>query len=310
MAARGFSWSCASVAAAACACLAAWWLSAAPFDPRAVRGSTVLITGASSGIGAELAVQYGALGARVVIAARRASELEAVAERVRAAGGEAIAVPTDMGDAPAVEALVSAAVAGFGGLDTVIVNHAMFDDGLFVEHASSASLERTLGAQLRVNVLGTAFLLRAALPLLEASARGGRLVEVSSGTVKIAAPFHPGYGASKSGSHGLFRHVGAELSLLHSRVSVTSCILGMIATPEVTAHEGLRDSAHPVPDTARGIIAASEARVKTAYVPQWIAAGVWLSFFSDTLEHVFMNDFYTQKVPAYVQRLKELRRGA
>ena len=274
-----------------------------------IRGSVVLITGSSSGIGAELAEQYGALGARVVLAARRAGELEGVAARVRAAGGAALAVPTDMASAADVDALVAAAGAAFGGLDTVVVNHAMFDDGLFVEHADAASLEATLGAQLRVNVLGAAFLLRAALPLLEASARGGRAVEVSSGTVKIAAPFHAGYGASKSGSHGLFRHVGAELALLRSNVSVTSCILGMIGTPDVLRHKGLVSSAYPVADTARGIIEAAAARVKTAYVPLWISVGTWLAFLSERVEHVFMNDFYTKKVPEYVAKLEALRRN-
>jgi NAD(P)-dependent dehydrogenase (short-subunit alcohol dehydrogenase family) len=272
------------------------------------RGAVVVVTGASSGIGAELAVQYGALGARVVICARRARELEAVAARVRAAGGAALAVPTDMGSAADVEALVAAAVREFGALDTVIVNHALFDDGLFVER-DAAAIEATLGAQLRVNVLGAAFLLRAALPALEASPRGGRAVEVSSGTVRIAAPFPPGYGASKSGSHGLFRHVGNELKLLRSRVSVTSCMLGMIATPEVVQHEGLRAAAYPVADTARGIIEAAHARVKVAFVPKWIAAGTWLAYCSASLEYVFMNNFYTQKVPAYVERLAALRRN-
>jgi NAD(P)-dependent dehydrogenase (short-subunit alcohol dehydrogenase family) len=179
---------------------------------------------------------------------------------------------------------------------------------------------------------------RAALPALEASPRGGRAVEVSSGTVKIAAPFHPGYGASKSGSHGLFRHVGAELALLHSNVSVTSCILGMIATPDVVRHEGLRSSAYGVPETARGIIEAAAARVKTAYVPLWIAPGSWLAFLSEHLEFMFMNNFCadrasgarvatrrgsaamlnaplphpladTQKIPEYVNTLARLRRN-
>jgi NAD(P)-dependent dehydrogenase (short-subunit alcohol dehydrogenase family) len=273
----------------------------------AIRGSVVVITGASSGIGAELAVQYGSLGARVVIGARRRAELEAVAARVRGAGGEAVAVAGDMGVAADCEALIAAAAEHFGGLDTLVVNHAMFDDGLFIER-DAAALEATLGAQLRVNVLGAAHLLRAALPLLEASARGGRAVEVSSGTTRIAAPFHPGYGASKSGSNGLFRHVAAELALLRSSVSVTTCVLGMIATPEVTAHEGLRGSAYPVGDTARGIIEAAAARLQVAWVPQWIAFGAHLAYASSALEHVFMNNFYTQKVPAYVQRLESLRR--
>jgi NAD(P)-dependent dehydrogenase (short-subunit alcohol dehydrogenase family) len=293
------------------AALAAWCVSAGLAPPLtdasrdAIRGSVVVITGASSGIGAELAVQYGALGARVVIGARRAAELEGVAARVRTAGGEAVPVPGDMGVAADCEALVAAAAARFGRLDTLVVNHAMFDDGLFVER-DAASLERTLGAQLRVNVLGAAHLLRAALPLLEAS--GGRAVEVSSGTTRIASPFHSGYGASKSGSNGLFRHVAAELALLRSRVSITTCVLGMIATPEVLVHEGLRGSAYPVEDTARGIIEAAAARLKVAWVPKWISLGAHLAYASHALEHVFMNYFYTQKVPAYVAKLEALRR--
>ena len=298
---------------AALAALVAWCVSAGLAPPltaasrAAIRGSVVIVTGASSGIGAELAVQYGALGARVVIGARRKSELEAVAARVRGAGGEAVAVAGDMGVAADCEALVAAAVQHFGGLDTLIVNHALFDDALFVEHADAASLERTLGAQLRVNVMGAAHLLRAALPLLEASARGGRVVEVSSGTTRIASPFHPGYGASKSGSNGLFRHVAAELALLRSSVSITTCVLGMIATPEVVKDEGLRGGAYPVPDTAQGIIEAGAARLKVAWVPKWIAFGAHLAYASHALEHVFMNNFYTQKVPRYVEKLEALR---
>ena len=272
-----------------------------PARRAAIKGSVVVITGASSGIGAELAEQYGALGARVVIGARRARELEAVAARVRAAGGEALAVAGDMGASADCAALVAAAAAAFGGVDTLVINHALFDDGLFVER-DAAAIEATLGAQLRVNVLGPALLLAAALPALEASARGGRVVEVSSGTVKIAAPFHPGYGASKAGEHGLFRHVAAELALLHSPVSITTAILGMIGTPEVLVHEGLRASAYSVPDTARGIIEAADARVRIAYVPAWIGPGAWLAFFSQSLEHIFMNDFYTQKIPACAAR--------
>ncbi len=271
----------------------------------------MLITGASSGIGEELALQYGALGANVVICARRQRELDDVAARVRATGGGGgvLAVVTDMGVAADVEALARAALGEFGGLDTLIVNHALFDEGLFVER-DTAALEATLGAQLRVNVLGSAVLLRATLAALEASTRGGRVVEVSSGTVKIAAPFHPGYGASKSGSHGLFRHVGNELKLLGSPVSITSCILGMIATPDVMRYEGLRSSAFPVRDTAAGIIEAADARVKTAFVPKWIALGTWAAFFSEHLEYVFMDAFYTRKIPEYVAKLKEHARKA
>ena len=123
----------------------------------AIRGSVVVITGASSGIGAELAVQYGSLGARVVIGARRRAELEAVAARVRGAGGEAVAVAGDMGVAADCEALIAAAAEHFGGLDTLVVNHAMFDDGMFL--GKDVAAIDAMKVQFSVNVMGPAYLI-------------------------------------------------------------------------------------------------------------------------------------------------------
>jgi hypothetical protein len=73
-------------------------------------------------------------------------------------------------------------------------------------------------------------------------------------------------------------------------VRITSCILGMIATPEVTVHEGLRSMAYPVADTAKEIIVAAQRGQREVYVPHWTSYGVTLSFFSQYLEGLFMSE--------------------
>lgn len=267
------TWSLAAVAAAVAAALAALYAHAyrCPNLP-AVRGSVVLITGASSGIGAELAVQYGALGARLVLAARRARELEATADAARAAGAPAVVtVPTDMANGTAVEALVAAAAAAFGRLDTLVLNHAMVDDALFASHAGPADLDASMLAIFRANVMGSAYAARAALPLLEAA--GGHIAVVGSASAKVAAPFHAGYVASKHALHGVFDTLRAELHLARSAVTVGIQVLGMIATKEVLADPALAGLAAPVPAVAGEMICAVQARAYETYVPKWY--GPW-----------------------------------
>src|SRR5438552_18414873 len=82
-------------------------------------GKSVIITGASAGIGAATARVYGAAGANVVLAARHATKLEGLA---RGLAGRALVVPTDVADRAAVAALVEQTVAAFGGVDIVINN--------------------------------------------------------------------------------------------------------------------------------------------------------------------------------------------
>jgi NAD(P)-dependent dehydrogenase (short-subunit alcohol dehydrogenase family) len=283
-------------------------LHAVLFPAKVLRhdGEVVVITGASSGIGAELARQYGAAGARVVIAARRRAELDKVVAETLAAGApDAFFVAADMGKAEDCERLVAEALARFGGIDTLVINHAMFDDGLFLAMNTSADLDATLLAQYRVNVMGAAYTIRAALPALEASARGGRLIEVSSGSIRIPVPFHPGYGTTKTALHGFVRHMSTELQLVHSPLRVTTAILGMIGTPEVLVHEGLRALAYSVHDTARDIIIAAQGKARKVFVPYWVGYGAFLSFFSETLEDFFMSEAYTFKIPEYRRALAQ-----
>ena len=205
--------------------------------------------------------------------------------------------------------VVSEALAAFGRLDALVINHAMFDDGLFIEK-DFAALDADLVAQFRINVVGAAQLIHAALPALEAAPGGGRVVEVSSGSTRIAVPFHPGYVTTKSALSALVKAVAAELTLIDSPVRFTTAVLGMIATPEVLVHEGLRSLAYPVDATAREIIVGAQRGAREVFVPHWTAFGCELSFFSPALERVFMSAAYTFKIPEYVAKLDSLKRRA
>ncbi len=115
---------------------------------------------------------------------------------------------------------------------------------------------------------------------------------------------------TKAALNALIRALAAEYSLLRSPVVFTSCILGMIATPEVWVHEGLRSMAYPVEATAREIIVAAQRGVREAFVPHWTGFGTTLSFVSPYLESIFMSHMYTFKIPAYVDKLRSLQRSS
>ena len=298
----------AALAVAAAGVALSWRASSSRLCPAAGVGQVVLITGASSGIGAELAVQYGARGAHLVLAARRASELEAVGAASRAAGAaSALVVPTDMDDEGAVAALVAAAGAAHGRLDVLFLNHARVDEGLFVSHSAPGALAGVLTGVLRTNVVGSALAARAALPLLAAA--GGHIAVVSSASAKVAAPFHFAYVASKCALHGVFDTLRAELHLAAANVSVGLQVLGMIATAEILADPANAGLAAPVPAVAAEMICAAAARRGEVYVPGWYWwwTQVTAILGSDFAEWA-MERAYLRNVPRYVQAIADERR--
>ncbi len=165
-------------------------------------GQTVLVTGASSGIGAATAERVGAAGATVVLAARREERLAGVVERVEAAGGRAHAVPTDVRDADAVDALVETAVERAGGLDAAVVNAGVGE----VRDAPLADVD--FEAVTRTNVDGAFHTVRAALPALRES--GGQAVLVGSYLGSHPSAATPVYAASKWWLRGFARSLAAR----------------------------------------------------------------------------------------------------
>jgi short-subunit dehydrogenase len=174
--------------------------------PRSLRGATVIVTGASSGIGAATAIACGREGMRVTLAARRRERLLRVADEVRAAGGEARVVPTDVADEAAMRELVDGTVAAWGRLD-VLVNNAGVGILAPVTQTSAAEFE----ALMRVNFLGTVYGVLAALPHMRRQ-RSGHLVTIASVVGKRASPFRAAYVASKFAQVGFSEALRMEVA--------------------------------------------------------------------------------------------------
>lgn len=151
----------------------------------------VLITGASSGIGAAIAREAARKGYRLALTARRADRLEALAEAARADGAEALVLPADLADPEAPGRLVASVVDRFGGLDALI-NNAAFGLPSFFADVEPEALRR----QIEVNFTAPLMLTRFALPVLVA--RKGAIINIGSSITSVANPVFGAYGATKA----------------------------------------------------------------------------------------------------------------
>lgn len=165
----------------------------------------VVITGASSGIGRETALRLAKRGAKVVVAARRDETLDDLVEQIRADGGEAAAVPTDVSVYGEVEALAGAALEQYGRIDTWVNNAGV----LIVGEFESIELEdaRTL---FDINFWGEVHGVKAVLPIMREQG-GGTIINVTSVTAQRPLPLMSVYSASKSALNGLSQALRAEL---------------------------------------------------------------------------------------------------
>jgi NAD(P)-dependent dehydrogenase (short-subunit alcohol dehydrogenase family) len=193
-----------------------------PEMSRTFRGSACIVTGASGGIGEEVAVALARQGARVTLAARREGELERVAARCREAGGETLAVPTDVTDREQCSALVVRAVERFGRLDLLVNNAGQGVWARLDEIRDFAVFERMLA----VNYLSAVWCTLAALPRLKEAK--GRIVAVCSLAGRTGVPLRGPYSAAKHAMAGFFDTLRIELD--GSGVSVTLVHPGFVAT--------------------------------------------------------------------------------
>lgn len=184
----------------------------------------IVITGASSGIGRATALAAAANGARVVLAARGADTLDELAHNIRAQGGHAHAVVTDVSDREAVAHLAAEALAQFGAIDTWVNNAGVSISGR-LEDIPVEDARRLFD----VNFWGMVHGSMAALPILKA--RGGALINMGSITSDVAGPFMGMYSASKQAIKGFTDALRIELEMEGAPVSVTLIKPGPIATP-------------------------------------------------------------------------------
>ncbi|HET7465017.1 MAG TPA: SDR family oxidoreductase [Longimicrobium sp.] len=192
-------------------------MSGAPF-----RDNVVVLTGASAGIGHQMALQLAAQGAHLVLAARDAAKLEQAAAGCRALGARVLAVPTDVGDEAQCRALIERAVAEFGRIDTLVNNAGIGMWARFEEMTDLAPFEQIM----RVNYLGSVYPTFYALPHLKRTR--GRIVAVNSLTGRTGVPTRSGYAASKHAVAGFFDTIRIELE--DSGITVTQVFPGFVAT--------------------------------------------------------------------------------
>ena len=193
-----------------------------------LRGKRVLITGASSGIGEAGAEEFAAEGAEVILVARRADLLDEVAARIAESGGTATALPCDLSDLGAVDALAEVVEQRFGGVD-ILVNNA----GRSIRRPLADSLdrwhdvERTMG----LNYFSPLRLIRGLAPgMIE---RGdGHIINVATwGVLSEASPLFSVYNASKAALSAVSRVIETEWSALG--VHSTTLYYPLVATPMI-----------------------------------------------------------------------------
>lgn len=172
-------------------------------------GKLALVTGASRGIGAATAEALAARGAHVVLTARTADALEAVEERIHAAGGSATIAPLDLTDGDSIARLASAISSRWDALDMLVINAAMLGSLGPVTTIDAKEFNKLL----TLNLLASQALLANFDPLLKRSA-AGRVIAVTSSVGRTPRAFWGAYGASKSALETLVGAYGEEVKNL------------------------------------------------------------------------------------------------
>jgi len=195
-----------------------------------LRDKTVVITGASSGLGRAAALAFAEAGAHVVLAARRQEALDDVADECRLNGVEADVVLTDVGDPQAMKALATHAIERFGGIDVWVNNAGVGAVGEFTDTPMAAH-ERVI----RTNLLGYMNGAYAVLPHFKARGAGVLINTLSVGSW-APAPYSVAYSASKFGLRGFSEALRGELDR-HAHIHVCDVFPAFLDTPGV-AHAG------------------------------------------------------------------------
>lgn len=235
-----------------------------PFDAETLRGARVLVTGASTGIGEQLAYHYCRFGAQIVITARREKVLQQVVENCLRLGAlKAFYITADMATETDPDKVVEFSLEKLGGLDYLVLNHI----GKSRLNMWDGDIAHTRWL-MKVNFFSYVQMAWKALPSLEQNK--GSLVIVSSLAGKVPGPFTAAYTSTKSALNGFFGSLYHELAIKNSNVSISICTLGLIDTDNaMTAIKGIITNvpAAPATEAALNIIKTGATRQAELFYP-------------------------------------------
>ena len=232
-----------------------------------LRDKVVVVTGASRGIGAAVAVATAEKGARVGVLARSAGDLDAVRARL---GGRGAAAVADVADADALAAAIATLEADIGPVDVLVANAGIGAYGPFAD-VEPDEVERLV----QVNVLGTIYAIRAVVPGMIARRRG-HIVTMGSIAGRIGSPFEALYSATKFAGVGLTEALAVEVEPYGIGVSIVNP--GPVETNFGAARGHPYDRTRPKPVSAevvaRAVVNAIERDKHEVYVPRSFGAAV------------------------------------
>jgi 3-oxoacyl-[acyl-carrier protein] reductase len=189
-------------------------------------GAVVIVTGAAQGLGRSYALRFAAAGWRVVIADIHETKAHAVQAEVAAAGGDALAIATDVAEESSCSALIAGTIARYGRIDALVNNAAIttFERKVFTKY-SVEEWDRMFA----VNVRGSWLMMRAVVPSMQAQG-GGSIVNIASNTYLSGRVSMSHYVSSKGAVVGLTRSTARELGPMNIRVN---CVLPGATQTEV-----------------------------------------------------------------------------
>ena len=192
--------------------------------PFSLEGKVALVTGASSGFGSHFAPMLAEAGAKVVLAARRTEMIQAEADKIVAAGGEAIAVTMDVTNSDSIADALTAAEAAFGTI-TIVVNNAGITIPKLLLDLSDEDWSRVVDT----NLTGLAFVTRESARRMIAAGTGGSIVNIASITAERVQKALTSYAASKAGVVQFTK--AAALEFAQHKIRVNALCPGYFQTP-------------------------------------------------------------------------------
>jgi hypothetical protein len=253
----------------------------------------ILVTGASSGIGEAVARLFAREGYRVSLGARRLERLQALAHEIESAGGQSIAVQSDLARFGDIQRLISETLDQFGQID-VLLNNAGFGRIKWLEDLDPME---DIQAQLQINLISTILVAREVLPHM-IQRKSGHIINMGSMGGLVASPTYTVYSASKFGVRGFTEALRREVDVYD--VHVSGIYPGAVNT-EFKQHAGIdRKTGRSTPESlrlepeevARGVLSLVRRPRRELIIPWQMRLTVWMNIlFPGIVDRIIENRF-------------------